>query len=62
MSIVLLAGCKGDEISLNDGDQELTTGMNEVISDYIIQRNTDSYYGTLEQNRSLAIHCLLSFN
>lgn len=47
-SIMLLAGCVGED-NLIDGDQQLTGEMNEVISDYILEKYEDAYYGTVKQ-------------
>jgi len=46
---LLLAGCSGNEVNLHDGDKHITDEMNEVISDYIIQKYLSSYYATEKQ-------------
>ncbi|WP_226671123.1 hypothetical protein [Metabacillus litoralis] len=47
--VVILAGCNGNDVTLNDGDKLITEEMDEVISDYIIQKYSDSYGDTEEQ-------------
>jgi hypothetical protein len=45
---MLAAGCDGED-NLIEGDQQLTGEMNEVISDYILEKYEDAYYGTEKQ-------------
>ena len=47
--IVFLVGCNGNEVNLIDGDQHITEEMDEVISDYIIQRYSPIYTDTEKQ-------------
>ncbi|MFD2670144.1 hypothetical protein [Marinicrinis sediminis] len=46
---LLLAGCSGNVVNLQDGDTHVTKEMNEVISDYIIQKYSTLYYETEKQ-------------
>lgn len=46
--VVFLAGCNGDD-NLAHGDKHITEEMNEVISDYIIQKYSKSYSETDKQ-------------
>ncbi|UYZ20220.1 hypothetical protein [Mesobacillus jeotgali] len=46
---LLLAGCSGNEANLQDGDEHITEEMDEVISNYIIQKYSTSYYDTEKQ-------------
>lgn len=46
---LLLAGCSGNAVNLQDGDTHVTKEMNEVISDYIIQMYSSSRYKTEKQ-------------
>ena len=46
---LLLAGCSGNEVNLQNGDKHITEEMNEVISDYIIQKNSSSIKNTEKQ-------------
>ena len=45
----LLAGCSGNEVTLQDGDKNISEEMDEVISNYIIQKYLSSYYDTEKQ-------------
>ncbi|MGD8189513.1 hypothetical protein ACQCN2_05850 [Brevibacillus ginsengisoli] len=65
---VLLTGCNGNGIELKDGDKNITVEMDEVISNYIIQKYLSSYahtekqfevhkvYGTSESNGVLSVY------
>ncbi|WP_340022044.1 hypothetical protein MHI24_24065 [Paenibacillus sp. FSL K6-1096] len=46
---LLLAGCSGNAVNLQDGDTYVTKEMNEVISDYIIQMSSSSHHKTEKQ-------------
>jgi hypothetical protein len=46
---LLLAGCSWNEVNLQNGDKHITEEMNEVISDYIIQKNSSSFKNTEKQ-------------
>lgn len=46
---VLLASCSGDEVKLQNGDKHISGEMDEVISNYIIQKNSSSYADTEKQ-------------
>ena len=60
--IVLLAGCNADEPTLKNGETTVTEEMNEVISNYIVEKYKDiaaptdqqfevhKVYGTNEEN------------
>ncbi len=45
----MLSGCTGNEANLQDGDQHITEEMNNVISDYIVQKYSTIYSGTEKQ-------------
>ena len=45
----LLTGCNGNGIELIDGDKNITVEMDEMISDYIIQKYSPSYFDTEKQ-------------
>lgn len=49
VGVVLLAGCGGNELNLIDGDKHVTDEIDEVISEYIIQKNASVYYDTEKQ-------------
>lgn len=65
---VFLVGCNGNEANLIDGDKHITEEMDEVISDYIIQKYSSIYadtekqfevhkvYGTSESNGVLSVY------
>lgn len=46
---LFLVGCSENELNLHDGDKHITEEMDEVISEYIIQKYTSSYYDTEKQ-------------
>ncbi|WP_052360616.1 hypothetical protein [Oceanobacillus manasiensis] len=46
---LLLTGCSENEPTIQDGDEHITEKMDEVISDYIIQKHASSYYDTEKQ-------------
>lgn len=46
---VFLAGCNENEVNAIDGDKQITEEMDEVISDYIIQKYSTSYFDTEKQ-------------
>ncbi|MBM6617178.1 hypothetical protein [Bacillus suaedaesalsae] len=46
---LLLAGCSEHEVNLEAGDKNVTEVMDEVISDYIIEKYSPSYHGTEKQ-------------
>ncbi|MEO3947897.1 hypothetical protein [Gorillibacterium sp. CAU 1737] len=46
---LLLAGCSGNAVTLQDGDTHVTKEMNEVISDHMIQMSSSSHYETEKQ-------------
>lgn len=46
---LFLVGCSEKEVNLQDGDMHITEEMNEVISDYIIQKYSSSYLDTEKQ-------------
>ncbi|WP_064093344.1 hypothetical protein [Rossellomorea aquimaris] len=46
---VFLAGCNENEANIIEGDKHITTEMDEVISNFIIQKNSTSYFGTEKQ-------------
>ena len=48
-ALLLLTGCSGNEANLQDGDKHITEEMDEVISDYIIQKYSSSYLDTEKQ-------------
>ncbi|WP_066299095.1 hypothetical protein [Bacillus sp. FJAT-29937] len=66
--VIFLTGCNGNEVNLKDGDTYLTEEMDEVISDYIIQKyssinsNIEKHfevhriYGTSESNGVLSVY------
>ena len=47
--VALMTGCIGNETALKDGDKNITTEMDEVISNYIIQKYSTSYLDTEKQ-------------
>ncbi len=49
MSAVLLAGCNNKDLSLTDGNKQITQQIDDVISHYIIQKYATSYSGTEKQ-------------
>ncbi|MBM7602625.1 hypothetical protein JOC75_000595 [Metabacillus crassostreae] len=49
LGALFLAGCNGNEHNLQDGDKHITEEMDNVISDYIIQKYSSSYYDTEKQ-------------
>ncbi|PIC63436.1 hypothetical protein CSV79_11615 [Sporosarcina sp. P13] len=65
---LFLAGCNGNEVNLTDGDKHITEEMDEIISDFIIQKyssiNSDTekqfevhkVYGTSESNGVLSVY------
>ncbi|MFF2448380.1 hypothetical protein ACFVSW_14885 [Neobacillus sp. NPDC058068] len=65
---VFLVGCNGNEVNLIDGDKHITEEMDEVISDFIIQKyssiNSDiekqfevhKVYGTSESDGVLSVY------
>lgn len=67
-SAVVLSGCNGSENTLEDGDKHVSEEMNEVISDYIIQKNSTSFeetdkkfevhkvYGTSEKDGVITVY------
>jgi hypothetical protein len=46
---LLLAGCIGNEVNLQDGDKHINEEKNEVISEYIIQKYSSIYLDTEKQ-------------
>ncbi len=44
-----MAGCSGKEVNLQDGDTHINEEMDQVISDYIMQKYSSSYYETEKQ-------------
>ncbi|WP_394191450.1 hypothetical protein [Paenisporosarcina quisquiliarum] len=46
---LFLVGCSGNEVNLQDGDKHITEEIDEVISDYIIQKYSSSYLDTEKQ-------------
>ena len=46
---VFLVGCNGNELNLIDGDNHITEDMDEVISDYIIEKYSSIYSDTEKQ-------------
>lgn len=46
---VFLSGCNRNEVNLKDGDKHITEEMDEVISNYIIQKYSTSYLDTEKQ-------------
>lgn len=46
---LFLAGCSGSELNLQDGQKHITEELDEVISEYIIQKYSSSYYETEKQ-------------
>ncbi|WP_284141227.1 hypothetical protein [Virgibacillus sp. LDC-1] len=69
MGVVFLTGCNDEkELNLKDGDEQITEEMNDVISDYIIQKYADTYantekqfevhkvYGTSEKDEILTVY------
>lgn len=47
--VLLLAGCSGNVVNLQDGDKHVTEEINEVISDYMIQMSASSKNDTEKQ-------------
>jgi len=45
----LLVGCNNNGIELKDGDKHITVEMDEVISNFIIQKYSSSYLDTEKQ-------------
>ena len=68
LGVIFLAGCNGDKMILKDGDKHITEEINEVISDYIIQKYSSSsldiekqfevhkVYGSSETNGVLSVY------
>lgn len=66
--VVFLAGCNGNEVNLKDGDKHITKEMDEVISNYIVNKYSTSYsetekqfevhkvYGTSELNGVISVY------
>ena len=66
--VALLTGCNANEVSLTDGDKNVTEEIDEVISDYIIQKYASIYpdtekqfevhkvYGTSESDGILSVY------
>ncbi|OLS33438.1 hypothetical protein [Bacillus sp. MRMR6] len=46
---VFLTGCTGNGVKLTDGDKHVTQEMDEVISNYIVNKYAASYYDTDKQ-------------
>ncbi|MCR8848073.1 hypothetical protein NQ095_06610 [Rossellomorea sp. SC111] len=46
---IFLSACNGKEMNLTDGDKQVTQQIDDVIPQYIVQKNTTSYYGTEKQ-------------
>lgn len=65
---VFLVSCSGSDGSVTDGEQHLTEEMNELISDYIVQKYSNIYsptdkqfevhkvYGTSESNHVISVY------
>ncbi|KPL58378.1 hypothetical protein [Rossellomorea vietnamensis] len=49
MSALLLASCNGKDLNLTDGDKQVTQQIDDVISQYIVQKYATSYSGTEKQ-------------
>lgn len=49
LGALILVSCSGNEVKLQDGDMHITEEMDKVISDYIIQKYSSSYYPTDKQ-------------
>ena len=48
-NIVILAGCNTNEENLKDGDSNITKEMDQLISDYIVQKYSSVYLDTEKQ-------------
>ncbi|WP_456270977.1 hypothetical protein [Bacillus sp. AK031] len=46
---LFLAGCIGSKVNLQDGDKHIPEEVDKVISDYIIQEYSSSYFDTEKQ-------------
>ncbi len=46
---IFLSACNGKEMNLTDGDKQVTQQIDDVISQYIVQKNATSFYGTEKQ-------------
>ena len=53
LGVIFLAGCHGDKMILKDGDKHITEEINEVISDYIIQKYSSS---SLDIEKQFEVH------